>query len=108
MKVLSKDPDAVWPAKVDLKAYTNGREGADSAASNWLEDGETISSIDTTFVVPTGELAIDSASATDTNTTVTIWLSGGVAGKRYKVTTRVTTSSGRTDDFPFYVDVAEK
>jgi hypothetical protein len=27
-----------------------------------------------------------------------VWLSGGTVGERYTVTTRITTSAGRTDD----------
>ena len=60
----SKDPDAVLDYKFDWAASTNG-----SGASDWLADGETISSH--TITATTG-LTVDSSSLTDTNTSVTV------------------------------------
>lgn len=74
-----KDPDAVLDYTWDWSA--------------WLASGETITSADVT--VPTG---IVKNSDSHTTTTVTAWLSGGTDGTGYRVTCRVTTSQGRTDD----------
>lgn len=61
--------------------------------SDWLAEGETVNTC--TVAADTG-LTVDSDSITDTNTTVTVWLSGGVAGQKYKVTCTVVTSAART------------
>lgn len=85
-----KDPSAVLDYKFDWKALTNTGTGSD-----WLAVGETISS--RTVTVPTG-ITKDSDSITDTNTTVTVWLSGGTAGVDYPVACRIVTSAARTDE----------
>ena len=86
----SKDPDAVLDYKFDWAASTNG-----SGSSDWLASGETISSH--TITATTG-LTVDSSSLTDTNTSVTVWLSGGTAGTDYTVTCQIVTSASRTDE----------
>lgn len=95
----TKDPNAVLDYKFDWKALTNG-----SGASNWLASGETISS--RTVTVDSG-LTKDSDSLTDTNTSVTVWLSGGTPGKKYKVACRIVTSAGRTDERTLVVTVKD-
>jgi len=57
--------------KFDWKAKTNG-----SGATDWLAVGETIS---TYTVTADAGLTKASDSKTDTNTSVTAWLSGGTA-----------------------------
>lgn len=76
-----KDPDAVLDYKFDW--------------SDWLAVGETIS---TASVTVTSGITKDSDSITDTNTSVTVWLSGGTESMLYKATCRITTSDSRTDD----------
>ena len=88
-----KDPDAVLDYKFDWAADTNG--SADLDATDWLADGETISSH--TIIAEAG-ITVDSSSLTDTNTSVTVWLSGGTAGEHYLVTCRIVTSDSHTDD----------
>jgi hypothetical protein len=39
--------------------------------------------------------------------TTTIWLSGGTANTRYRVTNRVTSSLGRIDERSFFINVVE-
>jgi hypothetical protein len=73
-----KDPDAKLDYKIDW--------------SDWL-DGDTISA--STWTVPAG---LTKVSDTFSNTTATIWLSGGTAGLHYEVTNRITTGAGRIDD----------
>lgn len=65
----------------------------------WL-DTDTISS--SVWLLPEGaELAI--ASQSNTATTATVWLSGGVLDKLYRVTNRITTAAGRTDDRTLFI-----
>jgi hypothetical protein len=87
-----KDPDAGLDYKFDWAASTNG-----TGSSDWLDtdNSETISSH--TVVADTG-LTVDSSSLTDTNTSVTAWLSGGVDGTDYDVTCHIVTSASREDD----------
>lgn len=75
-----KDIDAVLDYKFDW--------------SEWLADSETISTH--TVTVDTG-LTKDSDEITDTNTSVTVWLSGGTAGQKYKVNCEIVTNQDRTD-----------
>lgn len=84
-----KRAGAVLDFKFDWKALTNG-----SGVSDWLEAGETISSH--TVTVSNG-ITKDSDSITDSNTTVTVWLSGGTSGKTETVTCEIVTNLGRTD-----------
>jgi hypothetical protein len=71
--------------------------------SLWLGAGETITA--SQIFVDSG-LTLDSSS--NTSSIVTIWLSGGVAGKSYKVKNRVTTSASRTEERTITVRVAER
>jgi hypothetical protein len=83
-----KDPDSVLDYKFDFAASTNG-----TGTGDWLASGETIAS--RTVTVDTG-LTKDSDSITDSNTSVTVWLSGGAAGTEYNVACEVVTSASRT------------
>lgn len=74
-----KDPDATLDYQIDW--------------SSWLATGETISS--SAWIVPDG---LTEVSDSNTTTTATIWLSGGTDGESYRITNRVTTTAGRTDD----------
>jgi len=92
-----KDPNAVLDYKFDWKALTNG-----SGTTDWLSTGETITTGYSVAVVGGGgtssDLTIDSSSRTDTNTSITVWLSKGVAGTEYGVRCRIVTTDSRTDD----------
>jgi hypothetical protein len=79
--VFAKDPDAVLDYKFDW--------------SDWLASGETIS---TATITEESGITVDSDSLTDTNTSVTVWLSGGTAGTMYDVACLITTSASRTDE----------
>ncbi len=83
-----KDPDSVLDYVVDW--------------SDWLGE-DTISSSD--WTVPTG-LTEDSAS--ETTTTATIWLSGGVAGVTYTVTNHIVTAAGREEDQSITIPCKQK
>lgn len=81
MSTYLKDPDAVLDYQVDWSA--------------WLASGETIS---THTVTADDGITVDSSSITDDSTTVTAWVSGGTAGRKYRVTYHITTSEGREED----------
>lgn len=86
--IFTKDPSAVLDYQVDW--------------STWL-DGDTITT--SAWVVPAG---ITETTSTNTATTATIWLSGGTAGERYRVTNRIVTAGGRTDDRTITIRVEDK
>lgn len=98
--VVTKDSDSVLDWKFDWKALANG-----SGDSNWLDTSETIASA--TVTVASG-LTKDSDSITDTNTSVTVWLSGGTEGTIYNVTCQIVTSDGRTAERSIKVLINEK
>ena len=85
-----KDPDEVLDFKWDFAALTNE---ADGATEDYLASGETISS--KTVTAQSG-ITVDSSSITDSNTSVTVWLSEGTAGTDYEVECKVVTSASRT------------
>jgi len=89
MKTFYKDPDAILDYQIDW--------------SDWLASSETIST--STWTVASG-ITEDSDAKTDTTTK--IWLSGGTANTKYKITNRIVTNQSRTDDRSFYVYVLEK
>jgi len=98
-----KDPSAVLDFVFDWKALTNGSGDADDG--DWLGSGETIT--DHTITVPDG-ITVDSSSLTDTNTSVTVWLSGGTAYQDYIVACKIVTSAGRTDERSGIVPVRDR
>jgi hypothetical protein len=102
-----KDPDAVLDYKFDWKASTNG-----SGNSDWLGAAETIiAGFDITITpVTTSPLTEDSSARTDANTSVTVWLSGGLAGTEYGVTCSIVTdnATARKDDRTMMIKVEER
>jgi|SRR5581483_1902706 hypothetical protein len=85
-----KDPDAVLDYKFDWAPLTHGSGGSD-----WLAASEVITSF---AVMADSGITVNSSSATDANTSVTVWLSGGTDGSDYNVTCHITTSLGRQDE----------
>ena len=100
--VFQKDPDAVLDWKFDWAPLTNESAGG---KSDWLASGETISSA--TITADTG-ITVDSDSITDTNTSVTVWLSGGTVGETYSVACEIVTSASRTDERTIQIYVVER
>ena len=86
--IFVKDPNAVLDYYVDW--------------TRWL-NGDTIAT--SVWTVAAG-LAV--ANDTHTTTAATVWLSGGTVGETYKVTNRITTTGGRTEDRSFDVKIAER
>lgn len=70
-----------------------------------LSSGETVSTVSSSSVTPSGELSINSTSVSGSQVQFT--LSAGTAGKRYKVFAEVSTSSSQTLDGAFFVEVRE-
>lgn len=102
---IEKSPDAVLDYKFDWKASTNS-----TGTSNWLEDGETISTVEVTISPDNeGELEIHTAATrADTNTSVVVWFSGGVANDTYIATCKIVTTGGRTDTRKLEIQVKER
>lgn len=67
--------------------------------NDWLTEAETISS--SSFILDPG-ISIDPVKGnSNTTKTTVVWLTGGTEGQVYRVTNRITTSEGRTDDRSF-------
>ena len=99
-----KDPDAVLDYKFDWAAETNG-----TGSSDWLASGETISDHTITITpVTTSPLTADSSAETDADTSVTVWLSGGLAGTEYSVACLIETSASRTDERTMKIKCEER
>jgi hypothetical protein len=76
----TKDPDATLDYQINW--------------ATWLADDDTISN--SSFISNSDDITVESSSFTDT--TSTVWLSGGQAGSSYEITNRITTTLGRIDD----------
>ena len=85
---IPKDPDATLDYGRDWSDWLNGDV---ITASQWT--------------VPAG-LTQETSSFTDTTTTV--WLSGGTDGQTYTITNRIHTELGRTDERSMIIDVDER
>jgi hypothetical protein len=70
--------------------------------SEWLQEDEIINDAE---VFP-NDLILENTFIGETG--VTAWLSGGVAGTKYTVTCRITTSVGRVDDRSITISVKER
>lgn len=95
----SKDPDADLDYAADWTA--------------WLLEDDTIETSE--WIVPT---VVDEDDAplpdalvghdeTNTDTTATIWLSGGILGTAYDVINRITTAQGRTEDQTLHFNIRQ-
>lgn len=99
-KRFDKDPSAVLPYGFD--------------AGTWLDLGETITTSTWSVIVYTNKSGVSSPplinvdSSSKTNTSTTVWLSGGLVGVTYRVTNRIVTSLSKTDERSFLVDVVER
>ena len=92
---IEKDPDAVLDYLFDWYDGGNGWLGSDTISTS-------------TWILDTG-LTADSSTVDGANQVTTVWISGGTAqtwdnyGSWYKVTNRIVTVGGRTNDRTFYV-----
>lgn len=91
-----KDPNATLDYAIDWSV-------------SYLLTGEVIT-VSSWFILPqgaVGDLAIDNIPAPVGGVT-TIFVSGGIAGKTYQLTNRITTDQGRTDDRTLTIRIEEK
>ena len=70
----------------------------------WLEDGESISA----YSIKISDTSLVNSNDNQSNGVVTVWLSGGEAGKTYLVTCNITTSYNRTDERTMTIMVEER
>lgn len=98
MGIYIKDPDAVVDYTVDY-----GGDG-------YLLVGEIIStSVWEISPVITGGLAFNvDANGTKDSSTAQVFVKDGIPGDIYKLTNRIVTNSGRTDDRTFHIRVENK
>lgn len=91
-----KDPDAVLDYAIDWSvSYLLSAEQI--TASSW-------------FILPQGavnDLTIDNMPPVVSGV-ATVFVSGGIAGKSYQLTNRITTDQGRTDERSITIRVEEK
>lgn len=80
MATYKKDPNAVLDYTFDWSAWL-------------LPLSDTIASV--TWIVTSG---LTTSSPTNTTTTATVFVAGGVDGNTEKLTCRIVTANGRTDD----------
>jgi hypothetical protein len=73
--------------------------------SEWLSDGETISSA--VITSPDG-LTDDGGTKTDASTSVTVWISGGIDTFDYNVVCSIVTTDTRADDRTIIIKVRER
>jgi hypothetical protein len=90
MKGFVKDPDAILDYGFD---WTLWLDGDTIATSSWILDAG---------------ISIQQGTATYNNTKTSVYISGGVKDGNYKVTNRITTASGRTDDRSFTLRVRQR
>jgi len=94
-----KDKDAVLDWGFDWN-------DPDAVGGPWLEAGETLTT--SQWIVPDDPDGIVVDSDTHTDTTTTVWLSGGTVNTVYLVTNRITTTGGRTDDRSWEIKVVDR
>jgi hypothetical protein len=73
--------------------------------TKWLAKNDNDTIVEHTIFPPTG-ITLDSHDHTDT--TVTAWLSGGVAGRSYTVTCEILTAGGKRDQRSIRLDVENR
>jgi len=87
---MKKDPRATLDCSVD---WTEWLAGDTITASQWSISGGS-------------ELSITNTS--NTASIATVWLTGGTAGKSYRVSNVITTAAGRTDARTLIINVEER
>lgn len=106
----TKDPQAVLDYPYDWAAVAAEDEFG-NPIKPWLETGDIIVSATatvSTFDDDPRPLFIENDPLDFTDTTTTVWLSGGTVGKSYLVTIHVSTFDGREDDRTILILIKEK
>ena len=86
----TKDPDARMDYGVDWAGWLVGDDVIQTSAWNITGEGLTVEHFEFT------------------DTSATIWISGGVVGRSYEMVNRITTLGGRRDDRTIIVRIGEK
>lgn len=73
---------------------------------NWVEWLGTDTIASSVFTVEPNTITIQ--TTTNTTTTATVWLNGGVVGTLYKIKNRITTVSGRVDERTVGLKIKER
>ncbi len=98
---IEKDPDAIRTYTID---WANGGDNDGSIYDKgWLQS-DTIAT--STWILSSTDIT-NVAEANDT-TTASIKISGGILGKIYKVTNRIVTANGETDDRTIQIKIVQK
>jgi hypothetical protein len=90
MRKYIKDPDAVLDYTYDW--------------SSFLADGEVI--VEHEIFLSGDDITLDVSTAD--NTTVTVWLSGGIVREYYYITCRITTDQGRVDNRSIWILIKKR
>ncbi len=90
MKTFIKDPQAKLDFGFDWGTY-------------WLQSGETISI--STWTIPDG---LTQVAISNTDSTTTVWISGGTADTDYTITNHIKTSESREDDRSMIIKVRSR
>lgn len=88
MTLEAKDPNAVLDYTADW--------------SRWLGDDTIVTS---TWILTGG---LTEVSSSNTDTSATVFVSGGTAGSSYEATNRITTAGGRTNDRTLRIPVRNR
>lgn len=90
-----KDPSAILDYVFDFASLSNGRGKED-----YLQVGESLSPLpgDVTVYTDLNSVSVDSFELADNNTSVLVWLSGGLAGDSVNITCKFKTNMNRTDE----------
>ncbi len=92
MKTLAKDPDAVLDYTIDWTPFLTSVDDT-IATSEFITDEDT--SLTLSNEALNGNLH-------------TVFIAGGAANTRHRVTSRITTAGGRTQDQSFFLVIAER
>lgn len=96
------DKDGAWIVK-DPNSTKDYQIDFATEGDSFLIDGDTLVAVD--WTVPAG---IVKETDVFTNTTATIWLSGGTVGVSYSIVCHFTTANGIIDDRTFRVVIKQQ
>lgn len=86
-QIPTKRPEAHLDYTFDFAPQSNNR-----GSSDWLKPGEKIDSAEI-VITPEGSMTYDNLTLTDGETSVTVWLDGGIIDTTYKVKCSIETDS---------------
>lgn len=90
----------------DGPTYTMDSDAVLDFAFEWASWLSTLETISSSTITASPGITVNSTS--NTTTKVTVWLSGGTAGKPYTVANRITTNQGRTDERTITIRVVNR